>query len=171
MRPLAAEPMLAGGNGTLFVNLHTKDLADESLYDPDTPLAKMALRVVLEITERARLESVGDVPGRIRRLRELGYRVALDDLGAGYASLTSFAALEPDIVKLDMSLVRGIHESTTKQKLVGSMIRVCVDLGIGVVGEGVECVEERDTLVGLGCDLLQGFLFGRPGAAFAEVAL
>jgi diguanylate cyclase len=51
------------------------------------------------------------------------------------------------------------------------MIRVCVDLGVGVVGEGVECVEERDTLVALGCDLLQGYLFGRPGAAFAEVAL
>jgi len=95
----------------------------------------------------------------------MGYRVALDDLGAGYASLTSFAVLAPDLLKLDMSLVRGIHQSTTKQKLVGSMVRVCIDLGIGVVGEGVECVAEGDALIELGCDLLQGFLFGRPAMA------
>jgi EAL domain-containing protein (putative c-di-GMP-specific phosphodiesterase class I)/CheY-like chemotaxis protein len=166
VRSLAPRPLPEPGAGLLFVNLHTKDLADESLYDTDTSLAKVAQQVVLEITERARLESVGDVPERIRRLRQMGYRVALDDLGAGYASLTSFAVLAPDLVKLDMSLVRGIHQSTTKRKLVGSMIRVCLDLGIGVVGEGVECAEERDTLLELGCDLLQGFLFGRPGAAF-----
>ncbi|HEX6278135.1 MAG TPA: response regulator, partial [Polyangiaceae bacterium] len=96
VRSLSARPLLDAAGGTLFVNLHTKDLADESLYDARTPLGTVASRVVLEITERARLEGVGDVPGRIRRLRQMGYRVALDDLGAGYASLTSFAALEPD---------------------------------------------------------------------------
>jgi EAL domain-containing protein (putative c-di-GMP-specific phosphodiesterase class I)/ActR/RegA family two-component response regulator len=171
VRSLSARPLLDAPGETLFVNLHTKDLADESLFDPCTPLGTAASRVVLEITERARLEVVGDVPGRIRRLRELGYRIALDDLGAGYASLTSFAALEPDLVKLDMSLVRGIHRSTTKRKLVGSMIRVCLDLGIAVVGEGVECADERDTLLELGCDLLQGFLFARPTATLTQLSL
>lgn len=168
VRSLAPCPLVDGEGGFLFVNLHTKDLADESLYDQRAPLAQVAHRVVLEITERAQLESVGDVPGRIWRLRQMGYRVALDDLGAGYASLTSFAVLAPDLVKLDMSLVRGIHQSTTKQKLVGSMVRVCVDLGIGVVGEGIECAEERDALIELGCDLLQGFLFGRPAAGLTR---
>jgi EAL domain-containing protein (putative c-di-GMP-specific phosphodiesterase class I)/ActR/RegA family two-component response regulator len=169
VRSLSARSLLDSPDETLFVNLHTKDLADESLYDARAPLGAVASRVVLEITERARLEIVSEVPGRIRRLREMGYHVALDDLGAGYASLTSFAALEPDLVKLDMSLVRGIDRSTTKQRLVGSMIRVCLDLGIDVVGEGVERVEERDALLGLGCDLLQGFLFGRPDPAFSRL--
>ena len=171
VRSLSAAPLLHAAGDVLFVNLHTKDLADESMYDPNAPLAAFASRVVLEITERARLEVVGDVQGRIRRLRELGYRIALDDLGAGYASLNSFAVLEPELVKLDMSLVRGIHRSTTKRKLVGSMIRVCLDLGIAVVGEGVECAEERDTLLELGCDLLQGFLFARPAPTFATLSL
>jgi EAL domain-containing protein (putative c-di-GMP-specific phosphodiesterase class I)/DNA-binding NarL/FixJ family response regulator len=171
VRSLSARPLLETADEILFVNLHTKDLADESLYDSRSPLGTVASRVVLEITERARLEVVGDVSGRIRRLREMGYRIALDDLGAGYASLTSFASLEPDLVKLDMSLVRGIDRSTTKQKVVGSMIRVCLDLGVAVVGEGVERVEERDALLELGCDLLQGFLFGRPEAVFAKPTL
>jgi EAL domain-containing protein (putative c-di-GMP-specific phosphodiesterase class I) len=163
VRSICAVPRGAAGT-LLFVNLHTRDLLDESLYEPRSPLGAIAPSVVLEITERARLEAIDDVPERIRRLRAMGFRIALDDLGAGYAGLTSFASLEPDYVKLDMSLVRGIDRSTTKQKLVGSMIRVCVELGVQVVGEGVETPAERDTLVNLGCDLLQGFLLGAPSS-------
>jgi EAL domain-containing protein (putative c-di-GMP-specific phosphodiesterase class I) len=166
VRSLAPLPLKTAHRGDLFVNLHTRDLLDDALYDDASPLAAQAPRVVLEITERARLETVGDVPARIRRLREMGFRIALDDLGAGYAGLASFAALEPDFIKLDMSLVRGIHESKTKQKLVGSMIAVCVDLGVSVVAEGIESEAERDSLLELGCDLLQGFLFARPDKAF-----
>ncbi|HEY3495900.1 MAG TPA: EAL domain-containing protein [Polyangiaceae bacterium] len=166
VRSLAPLPLQSANQGALFVNLHTRDLLDDALYDPQSPLAAEASRVVLEITERARLEVVGDVPARIRRLRKMGFRIALDDLGAGYAGLASFAALEPDFIKLDMSLVRGIHESKTKQKLVGSMIDVCVDLDVSVVAEGIENAAERDTLLELGCDLLQGFLFARPDRDF-----
>jgi EAL domain-containing protein (putative c-di-GMP-specific phosphodiesterase class I) len=162
VRSICALPVGSPRSALLFVNLHTLDLADESLYDPSSPLCARAAQVVFEITERARLDSVDDVPGRIRRLRDLGFRIALDDLGAGYAGLTSFASLEPDFVKLDMSLVRQIDRSKTKQKLVGSMIKVCTELGVEVVAEGVETFAERDTLVGLGCDLLQGFLLGTP---------
>jgi EAL domain-containing protein (putative c-di-GMP-specific phosphodiesterase class I) len=168
VRPLSTAPVREKERGLLFVNLHTKDLVDEALYDTDSPLAAMASRVVLEVTERARLEVVSDVPSRIARLRELGFRIALDDLGAGYAGLSSFAALEPDFIKLDMSLVRGIHQSQTKQKLVGSIIQVCLDLGVGVVGEGVECEAERDSLLELGCNLLQGYLFARPATVPVE---
>lgn len=170
VRLLSAQPLCDGDERLLFVNLHTKDLADESLYDVRTPLSATASRVVLEITERAQLDTVCDVPGRIKRLREMGYRIALDDLGAGYAGLTSFTSLEPDYVKLDMSLVRGIHDSKTKQRLVGSMIEVCLDLGIEVVGEGIEQEAERDTLLALGCDLMQGYLFARPASVLLTQA-
>jgi EAL domain-containing protein (putative c-di-GMP-specific phosphodiesterase class I) len=153
----------------LFVNLHARDLTDESLAEPSSPLSSIASRVVFEITERASLDEVKDVRGTVTRLREMGFRIALDDLGAGYAGLTSFAHLEPEFVKLDMSLVRDVHQNAVKQKLVRSMARLCKDMGITVVAEGIEVVEERDSVVDLGCDLLQGYLLARPGRPFPEV--
>ena len=162
--PIAVEPQ----RGALFVNLHARDLVDDTLFQPDSPLSKVASRVVLEITERASLDGVKDVRSRVATLRSLGFRIAIDDLGAGYAGLTSFAMLEPEIVKLDMSLIRDVHKDSTKQKLVRSMTALCKDMGMSVVAEGVENVEERDAVIDLGCDLLQGYLFAKPGRAFPE---
>jgi EAL domain-containing protein (putative c-di-GMP-specific phosphodiesterase class I) len=159
----------AVGNAKLFLNLHVRDLNDETLYDAASTLSAMADRVVLEVTERSSLNEVRDPRGMVARLREMGFQIAIDDLGAGYAGLSSFATLEPDVVKLDMALVRAIHLSPTKQKLVRSMTQLCADMGMTVVAEGVETAEERDVLVGLGCDLFQGFLFARPERPFAKV--
>lgn len=161
IRAHAAEVALPDG-AQLFVNIHAADLLDEQLYDPAAPLARRAGQVVIEVTERASLERIPDLRRRIGTLRELGYRIAVDDLGAGYAGLTSFAALEPDVVKLDMSIVRGIDGDAMKARLVQSMTGLCRDLGIQVVAEGVETPGERSEVTRLGCDLLQGFLLGRP---------
>lgn len=155
-----------GGDKLLFLNLHPRDLVDGELADPKSPLASIAHRVVLEITERASLGGIDDVQARVASLRSLGFRIAIDDLGAGYAGLTSFALLEPDFVKIDMTLTRGIDKSPVKRKLVGSLTALCKEMGMTVVTEGVETVEERDTLVEVGCDLLQGYLFARPGRPF-----
>jgi EAL domain-containing protein (putative c-di-GMP-specific phosphodiesterase class I) len=125
--------------------------------------------VVLEITERASLDDVPEARTKVAELREMGFRIALDDLGAGYAGLTSFAQLEPEFVKLDMSLVRDIHKSSVKQKLVRSMTELCKDMGVTVIAEGIELEEERDSIVDLDCDLLQGYFVARPGPAFPEV--
>jgi EAL domain-containing protein (putative c-di-GMP-specific phosphodiesterase class I) len=172
MRCRAAEPVAANPDiDALFVNLHTSDLLDPDLLSSDAPLSKIANRVVLEITERSSLDRVKDLRARIGALRQMGFRIAVDDLGAGYAGLTSFALLEPEIVKLDMTLVRDIQKNPTKQKLVRSMSGLCRDMGMMVVGEGVETQEERDTLVALGCDLLQGYFFAKPGKPFPEVKL
>jgi EAL domain-containing protein (putative c-di-GMP-specific phosphodiesterase class I) len=162
VEPLARLPKEA----VLFLNLHPNDLLDEDLFAKNTPLAAVASRVVLEITERASLDGIGDVRTRIASLRKLGFRIAIDDLGAGYAGLTSFALLEPDVVKLDMSLVRDLHKEPTKQILVRTMIAMSKELGIMVTGEGIENVEERDELARAGCDLMQGYLFARPGEPF-----
>jgi EAL domain-containing protein (putative c-di-GMP-specific phosphodiesterase class I) len=145
-----------------FVNLHTKDLSDSTLYARELAFSELAPRIVLEITERAPLDAVKDVPGRVAELRGMGFRIAIDDLGAGYAGLQSFAQLVPEVVKLDMSLVRGIHEDPVRQKLVRSMTGLCHEMGMLVVAEGVETKYELDSVVGLGCDLLQGYYFGRP---------
>jgi EAL domain-containing protein (putative c-di-GMP-specific phosphodiesterase class I) len=154
--------------GQLFINLHPQDLCDDHLLDVRAPLTAVAPRVVLEITERASLDGVGDLRRRVERLRDMGFRIAVDDLGAGYAGLASFVALQPDIVKIDMSLIHGVDLDPTRQKLVRSMTNVCRDMGILVVAEGVETESERDVLVELGCDLLQGFLFGRPQPSLPE---
>jgi EAL domain-containing protein (putative c-di-GMP-specific phosphodiesterase class I) len=155
---------------SVFVNLHALELTDEALVSPDAPLAPAASRVVFEITERASLDAIPDARAHIQKLREMGFRVALDDLGAGYAGLSSLALLEPDVVKLDVSLVRGAHAEPVKRKLIGSITSVCHDLGILVVAEGIEVAAERDAVIDLGVDLLQGFLFARPARHPVPVA-
>jgi EAL domain-containing protein (putative c-di-GMP-specific phosphodiesterase class I) len=167
LRAKALEPFaLLPPDVLLFLNLHPKDLLDEQLFDARGPLAGVADRTVLEITERASLHGIHDVASRVDALGKMGFRIALDDFGAGYAGLTSFALLEPDIAKLDMALVRDIHKAPMKQTLVRSMAAACKELGILFVAEGIETPEERDALVQAGCDLMQGYLFARPGEAF-----
>jgi EAL domain-containing protein (putative c-di-GMP-specific phosphodiesterase class I)/ActR/RegA family two-component response regulator len=169
IRTLVAKSAV-GGTSRLFVNLHTQDLTDDELYSSHTLFASLADRVTLEITERASLSNVKDVRERIEALRRLGFRIAIDDLGAGYAGLTSFTQLQPDVVKLDMSLVRGADQDKTKQRVIGSMTSLCVDLGMLVVAEGVETPGERDALLSLGCDHFQGYLFAKPARELPVVA-
>ena len=127
--------------------------------------------MVLEVTERTSLEGVRDVTRRVAKLREMGFRIAVDDLGAGYAGLTSFSLLEPEVVKLDMALVRGVDDNPTKQKVIRSMATLCREMGVDMVVEGIETDAERDAVVQLGGDLLQGYLFARPGPPFPRVGL
>jgi EAL domain-containing protein (putative c-di-GMP-specific phosphodiesterase class I) len=153
-----------------FVNLHADDLLDESLYDAAAPLSALAPEIVLELTERSPIEAVPDMRERVRRLRALGFRLAIDDLGSGYAGLTSFASLQPDFVKLDRGLVAGLDREPMKRKLVASIAGVSREMGIAVVAEGIETEAERDAVTELGCDLMQGFLFRRPADLRREEA-
>ncbi len=153
---------MRGDEARTFVNLHPLDLLDDALYATDDPLAPHASAVIFEITERAALDELPDAEARIRALRDLGYEVAVDDLGAGYAGLATLARVSPDIVKLDMSLIRGLDTDAVKQKLVRMVAALSHDLGARVVAEGIETMGERAAAAELGCDLLQGYLIGRP---------
>jgi EAL domain-containing protein (putative c-di-GMP-specific phosphodiesterase class I) len=169
-RALSAEAFArAPADAQLFVNLHTRDLLDKDLYDAEAPLTRMANRVILEITERSAIDEIKDLQARIAVLRYHGFRVGIDDLGAGYAGLATFAAVAPDFVKLDMSLVRGIHLSEIRQRLVGAMATLCSEMGVRVVAEGVEVREEAQNVRALGCEFAQGYFFARPGEAFPAV--
>lgn len=148
----------------LFVNLHPADLLDPELYDRDAPLTKIASRVVLEITERAALDDLTETKSRAAELRRRGFKIAIDDLGAGYAGLTSFATFEPEVVKLDMTLIRDVEKTPVKRRIVASMTRLCRDLDMRVVAEGIETPAELGCLLELGCDYLQGYFLGRPAA-------
>ena len=166
VRALAAAAFANRDDGaTLFVNLHPEDLLDFELVELTSPLSAFAPRVILEVAERASIASSPNLTERIARLRHLGFRIAVDDIGAGYSSLSSFTELTPELVKLDMSMVRDVHKSALKQRTVRALCELCHEIGTIVVGEGVETREERDALVHLGCDLLQGYLVGRPSRA------
>jgi EAL domain-containing protein (putative c-di-GMP-specific phosphodiesterase class I) len=158
----ATKARLATGH-PFFVNLHAQDLSDEDLYSREAPLTRFAREVVLEVTERTALEDVPDLRERAQALREMGFRLAVDNLGAGYAGFATLACLEPNFVKLDRALVNGIDAEPHTGKLVGSFCVLSHELGIQVVAEGIETAGEGETLTSLGCDLLQGYLFGRPG--------
>ena len=149
-------------DASMFVNLHPQELADDRLLEVEGGLVAHAKRIVLEVTERETLDSVDDASGRIAELKAAGFRVAIDDLGAGYAGLASFVQLDPDVVKVDMSLVRDVHLSPKKQRLISSLVALCGEMGTQVVVEGVETPEERDALRGAGCTWMQGYFFGRP---------
>lgn len=154
----------------VFVNVHGLELTDESLFTTNDPLAELAPRVVLEITERIGLDPVAG-PAQISRLRKLGYRIAIDDLGAGYSALGAIATLEPEIVKLDMSLVRDLERHPAKRRVVGAIATLCRELGSRVVAEGVETRAELDAVISAGIDLVQGYLFAKPARGFATPLL
>lgn len=152
----------------IFLNIHPRDLDDDSLYDPKSPVTRFASRIVLEVTEQASLRGIADLRNRIGRLRELGYRLAVDDYGVGNAGLSSIDALSPDLLKVDMSLVRDVDRDRTKQTLIRSTVALCRDLEVKVVLEGVERVEELQMARSLGADFVQGYLLSRPARPFPE---
>ncbi len=152
----------APGDAALFVNVHADDLFDPELAAPLSPLSLVAPRVVLELTERAAVGRGPELRERIAALRHLGYRIAVDDLGAGYSSLDLLAELRPDFVKLDMSLVRRLDRDERRRRIVGHLLALLGDLGTQAIAEGVETAGERDALLALGSPLLQGYLFGAP---------
>ena len=121
--------------------------------------------VVIEITERVGIESPEAFQKALTTFKSRGYRVAVDDVGAGHASLSSLAAIEPDFLKFDVSLIRGIDRSRIKQGLVSSLRLLADRMDARVVAEGVEREEEHRVLVDIGIELGQGFLFHREGGS------
>ncbi|HEU4615818.1 MAG TPA: EAL domain-containing protein [Kofleriaceae bacterium] len=164
-RTVAATPP---ERGVVFVNLHLLDLYDKQLSSAFAPLTKVSSRIVLEITERTSLEGQADVRYRVQELRELGFKIAIDDLGGGHARMGTFSPLDFDFVKLDMSLVRDMDKHPMKQRLVRSIIELCREHSTKVIGEGVETEAEAKVLLELGCDLLQGYLIAKPALPFAD---
>jgi EAL domain-containing protein (putative c-di-GMP-specific phosphodiesterase class I) len=122
-----------------------------------------ATRLVMEITEHAVVEDYAPLVDVIARLRATGVRVAIDDVGAGYASLRHVLSVAPDIVKLDMSLTRGIDTDPVRQALATGLVAFAARTAFVVVAEGVETAAEAEALREVGVRYEQGYLFARPG--------
>ncbi len=125
-------------------------------------LAFPADRIILEFTEGEAIDDHAHLGKIIAAYRKLGFRTAIDDFGSGYSGLTLLAKFQPDIIKLDMGLVRGVDADRVRRTIVSSIQRMCEDLGIVLVAEGIETQAEYQALRDLGVDLLQGYLFARP---------
>ena len=153
------------------MNVHGLELDDEDLYS-----ARCAARAARRAASSSRSpnERAWILRSDRRASRccgKLGYRIAVDDLGAGYAALGALATLEPEIVKLDMSLIRDLDRHTNKRRIVRAITGICSELGSRVVAEGIETEGERHACIDAGIDLLQGFLFAHPTKGFASVSL
>ena len=119
-------------------------------------------QTVIEITENCVIDDFDRMREIVRQLRAHGFRVAVDDAGAGYSGLQTMVEIEPDFIKLDLSLIRGLESSMVKQKLVRTLRDFCGAAGIGLIAEGIETQPQLDALRRLGVSLGQGFLFGHP---------
>ena len=158
--------LLAPGQ-LLFINVDPHDFTDPAFTEQEVTDPS---RVVIEITERTAIKDYPKFRERLKAFRSMGYRFAVDDAGSGYAGLGSIANLEPDFIKLDISLINAIDTNFIKQNLVQTMVRFAEDHNAMVIAEGVERAEEFKTVQELGVHLVQGFFLHRPQSASAPIA-
>lgn len=118
-------------------------------------------QIIFEFTEDEKLDT-NHLLNILRTYRDMGFKTAIDDFGAGYAGLGLLSKFQPDIVKLDMELIRGIDSNQTKQKIVKALLSMMTDMGIVTVCEGVETNQELATLLDMGGRLIQGYALAKP---------
>jgi EAL domain-containing protein (putative c-di-GMP-specific phosphodiesterase class I)/GGDEF domain-containing protein len=155
-----------GPGELLFINVDPHDFTDPAFTEQEVADPS---RVVIEITERTAIKDYPKFRDRLKAFRDMGYRFAVDDAGSGYAGLGSIANLEPDFIKLDISLISAIDTNFIKQNLVQTMVRFANDHNAMVIAEGVERAEEFKTVQDLGVHLVQGFYLHRPQSASSPI--
>ncbi len=121
-----------------------------------------ASNIIFEFTEQEIVEDTAHLLNIVSEYKKLGFKTALDDFGAGYAGLNLLANFQPDIIKIDMSLIRDVDTSKSRQIIVKAITRMCEELNVTVLAEGVETTNERDILLNFGINLFQGYLFCKP---------
>jgi EAL domain-containing protein (putative c-di-GMP-specific phosphodiesterase class I) len=121
-----------------------------------------AEQLMLEVSEREVIKDTQLFVDRANLCKALGVRFAIDDFGAGYSGLNLLADFQPEQLKLDMVLVRDVHCKGPRQAITRGVLRTCTDLGIEVVAEGVETLDEYAWLLDEGVHLFQGYLFAKP---------
>ena len=148
------------------------NISPESLLEPHYPsgrtlklLEEVGLapsRVVIELTEQTPTDDFQLLSNALHHYRDMGFSIALDDLGAGYSSLRLWSELRPEYVKIDRHFIDGIHRDPLKREFVGSILQIARASKAQVIAEGIELAEELAVLTEMGVDLVQGYLLGRP---------
>lgn len=161
----------SGVSGKLFLNVNplllltadhpsglTKQMLQQAGLDP--------ARVVIELSEQYQVEDATLLVKAVHHYRQLGFQIAIDDLGSGFSGLKLWSELEPDIVKIDRYFISDVHRDPTKKTFVQNIIRLAKATGALIVAEGIETQEELLLCRELGADLAQGYLLERPQADF-----
>ncbi|MDQ3321573.1 MAG: EAL domain-containing protein [Acidobacteriota bacterium] len=125
-------------------------------------------RIIFEITEVERVNNDNHLKNIVVEYKRQGFKTAIDDFGSGYSGLNLLSIFQPDIIKLDMELIRDIDKHFVKRTIVKSAVQICRDLGITVIAEGIETKNELNVLRDFGLNLFQGYYFAKP--AFESVA-
>ncbi|MFN6972114.1 MAG: EAL domain-containing protein, partial [Rheinheimera sp.] len=153
--------------GKLFINFNPSSIYDPSYCLRSTAAAiyELGLKpadVVFEVTETHQTNDLNHLKGILAFYRNAGFKVAMDDIGSGWSGLNLLQKIRPDYVKIDMELVRDIHEDVFKQNIVSSLISIAKKSSITIIAEGIETEQEASWLIDNKVDLLQGYLFGKP---------
>lgn len=163
-------PFLAAAPPDTFLALNMSPATVGLLEQRHLCEPALSSRVVIELTEHVPIEDYSAIRRALAPLRSDGARLAADDLGSGYAGFRHLIALAPDIIKLDMSLVRGIHRNRPQRALARALVAFAADVGATVVAEGVEEAAELEVLVDLEVPWAQGYLLGRPESSERSLA-
>ncbi|WP_225923522.1 EAL domain-containing protein [Pseudomonas vlassakiae] len=119
-------------------------------------------RIIFEVTEGESISDRSHIKNIMSAYKKQGFKTAIDDFGAGYSGLNLLADFQPDIIKIDMDLIRGIQHSKAKRVITHGIVTISKALGIEVIAEGVETLEELTTLQDIGVNLFQGYFFAKP---------
>lgn len=170
-RQLADWHAAGTGDVGMAINLSAHQLRSATLVEQvRATLQKYALAaedIEIEVTESVAMADPEQAIQRLRALRDLGVRIAIDDFGTGYSSLSYLKRLPIQVLKIDRTFVNDIETDPNDAAICSATITIAKSLGLRVIAEGVETTAQRDFLAGLGCDFLQGYLFGRPAPAEA----
>ncbi len=158
----AADLALGGLEGTAMINVTLRQLTSGQLGSRTDPLLPHADRVILEVSEDGRIDDIDALANIVGRLKARGYRFAVDDLGTGCDYLARLLALQPEIFKLDRLALANCDKDDRKRRYVRAIVAMAHNEGAMVVAEGIERESEAEVARDLGCDLLQGYLLGRP---------
>ncbi|MEW6595423.1 MAG: bifunctional diguanylate cyclase/phosphodiesterase [Thermodesulfobacteriota bacterium] len=170
----AAELGIAGQDAFLYVNICPATLMHPAHRGGMTDQLAEACgitkeRIILELTEQESIRNYELFKRSVAHYRNRGYKIAIDDFGAGYGGLKMLSIIQPDYVKVDRHFITGIDRDSFKYNLVDAIATVCHKLGITVIAEGIEQEEELETMARFDIDLLQGYLLARPGPELVQV--
>jgi EAL domain-containing protein (putative c-di-GMP-specific phosphodiesterase class I) len=151
----------------LFLNIEPDSIHDPELMDPGflALLGEAGLtprQIVLEMTEHSAIQDFAAVRRTLGAFRNMGFRLAMDDVGSGYSGLQAITEIAPDFIKIDMTLVRDLHNHPIKRELISTIRKFTDATGISLVAEGVESPEELESLIDAGVRCAQGYLFAKP---------
>lgn len=154
----------------LFINCHPLTVLYDDKLTYDLSLYPQRKQIIIEITEQ-HIDNLNLFKKRIKNLKELGVKIAIDDFGSGFANLQMIEHMEPDYIKLDKSLSRNVHATPKSRLIISQLVNIFSALNVHLIVEGIENKQQFEILVSCGVKLGQGYYFGKPGLKKNELIL